>query len=712
MTAWEAFERIDQDLPSLIEPRLEQAVVSRQFPKFVNLVVTILVHLSKECTFGEIEEFLLSVESLEACKLEKYSKLLSKVIKDGITSTWVKQFIKDLQDLTETDSLALLEPPAGNSLGEMVLRGGKEIYYDLGDLFLSDPLTALEAINLNLLAEIKDYEELVEEIQHYDLNNQEKFPQSLVTKIRDSLISVCTEEQEILTDSPQFIKDAIKRVTKPGIVRNFLLLTFDKAEEIKKIRDCSPLLTKLFDEVCYQAVLEHSRTRGLSKDHDLLYFVNTSARPDEPPSTRQLDQAKMRTECLSLRYRLAQYVLGFSGYLICSKSIPTFFGESPLLIRAAEALGAKVFRANASSHSVRPGPGIRFKGIDPFRFLDRDDLQAPPGIRSDFAQSVLDEFGGIIEQLKETTFTFLRSAIVIESPIITLNLTFCKKKIKIPCSLVIFNEHFRGGSKDGCLLVPSSEIPFDDFYFIDNQDYRGFSKFKGNICSVGLGYEELCRGKIPAANLLSISTIDGSFAKAFPPYSRPFMEWQRGLFAGAPDAGGHIHYYYEFSRYLGERKSNVSLYDLENLHRAVYRASDSALRLLELFEIGFSHYCQGILVGGESLPAQSYDSWYDPANQLMLNEAYMWHRQSSNDHPILAIGPTFSPGVISPDSFFLDTKTMILQTPNGDFDLSDFNDGDEPSEEVVKIWTEEVVGRYYGGNESPRFFHRDILKGK
>lgn len=718
MEPWSEFQSIDEDLPQLADTRFQEIVESGRTPRFSSLIAKLLERLAEEGTLGEIEDIMSEAAKLDFLKLEPHAELLKSVVNkaEQVDLEWIESFFTDIQYLTENNAFELLKEPIKRSIGETLLGEGEELFYQLRELYSPPfkPISALEAVNLNELATNKYSISLAREVEHLSLHVPGGIKEHLLTRMRYALISASSEDVESLVDSPQIVRNAIRRVVdSPGILRNFLILTFDKIEDIKAVKDVSPLLKDLFDEVAYQAALEHSRTRGLTSDQNTLKFVNTTARPDEPPSRWEGTRSEIRNGCLSLRYRLAQYTLGFSGYQYSSKGIPTFFGENPLLARAAKTLGASVHRANASSHTLRPGPGVKFKGVDPYAFLDKDDLEAPVAIRSNFAQSVLDLYGDVLPHLKDTTFTFLRSAIVVQNPSIVLETTFGNKRFSIPCALVIFNEHFRGGPHDGCLLVPANVLPFKDSHFIEEQDYGGFTSHLDDICETDLSFKSLCGGEIPAANLLSISTIDGSFAKAFPPFSSPFMEWQIDLYAGAPDAGGHVHYYYAFSRWNQNENREIDLQDLARLHEAVRLSADKALRLLELFEVGFSHYCQGMLVGSkqDSLPAESFDSWRDSANQVMLKEAFLWFQQTRTDYPVLVMSPTFSPGVVSPESFYLDTKTMILQTLSGVFDLSEL-DGDEPSDRVQEIWTKEVVGPYFGGNLTPRFFHRSILEGR
>ena len=96
----------------------------------------------------------------------------------------------------------------------------------------------------------------------------------------------------------------------------------------------------------------------------------------------------------------------------------------------------------------------------------------------------------------------------------------------------------------------------------------------------------------------------------------------------------------------------------------------------------------------------------------MLYEAFNLNQQmpptASTDatYPVLCMTSLLKPSVIDTETFKLHTKTMILETPEGETYPLEFNNS-EPTEETVQIWQTHVVGRFFGRNLTPRFMHQN-----
>jgi hypothetical protein len=362
-------------------------------------------------------------------------------------------------------------------------------------------------------------------------------------------------------------------------------------------------------------------------------------------------------------------------------------------------------------------------------------------LQSSFAASVLKEYGEVLPHLSATTFTFLRGALIVQSPLLRFQAKQGEKTYNIPLSLVIFNEHFRNSPRDGALLVPTKVINklLNKDMFIDADDYAGFHHNRPDICALknSLTHDYLMEksdqyaeaGGIPIINLMALSTIGGSFAKAMPPESAPFMIWQRTLDV-TPDDGGHPHYYYAFSEWMQHDTEGIELKDLKVVHEIIYQVGTDAVKLLELFELGYAHYCQGLDGDSpvdtqspdepEAAPqiADSYEAWSDPKNRRMLHEALYWHHQhhpytrddrSHTAYPVLCMTPMLQPGIPADNTFYLDTLTMLLTTADGTVYDMRCEDQDLP-EHILQVWQQEVVGKYFGQNMTPRFMHRIHLE--
>jgi hypothetical protein len=102
----------------------------------------------------------------------------------------------------------------------------------------------------------------------------------------------------------------------------------------------------------------------------------------------------------------------------------------------------------------------------------------------------------------------------------------------------------------------------------------------------------------------------------------------------------------------------------------------------------------------------------------MLQESASWHRQhlsatqsdqSLASYPVLCMTPLLQPGVPADNTFYLDTFTMMLTTADGTvYDMT--CDAQDIPEHVLEIWQQEVVGKYFGQNMTPRFLHRVHLE--
>ena len=568
----------------------------------------------------------------------------------------------------------------------------------------------------------------------------------MATRFRLAMISMTSytdSDAFIHSAAPDVVKRAIRRTTQPGLFRNVLLSALQGISFVKKYALRHQIFSTLFDEIKYQATLEHARTGGRPSP-DVSVYINSNSRADEPPSIHPQERNAMFRDGINLRWRLAKFILGHGGWQFNAKSLPInkFYAETPLILRAARALGAtQALRANASSNAIFPGPGIRFMGIDPNAFLSQSELQAPAMLQSTFTQSVLHEYGALLPILHDTTFTFLRGAIIVQNPSIRFQAKQGNKKYNTQLSLVIFNEHFRNSPHDGALLVATkllNKILKEDT-FVDADDYAGFRHNRPDICALKdrLTYDYLMEksdlyaeaGGIPIINLMALSTIGGSFAKAMPPESAPFMIWQRTLDV-MPDDGGHPHYYYAFSEWMHHDTQGMTLEDLQSAHNIIYETGTRAVKLLELFELGYAHYCQG-LAGDSNTPesssqksesapdiADSYEAWNEPQNRRMLQESASWHRQhlsatqsdqSLASYPVLCMTPLLQPGVPADNTFYLDTFTMMLTTADGTvYDMT--CDAQDIPEHVLEIWQQEVVGKYFGRNMTPRFLHRVHLE--
>jgi hypothetical protein len=569
---------------------------------------------------------------------------------------------------------------------------------------------------------------------------------NMKTRFRNGLISMTSyTDSDAFAHSaaPDVIKRAIRRTTQPGLLRNVLLSALQDISFIKKFASRHQTLSSLFEEIKYQATLEHARTGGRPST-DVSMYINSQSRADEPPSRDADERNSMFFQGVHLRWRLAKFILGHGGWQFNAKSLPVnqYYAETPLILRAARELGATTtLRANASSHQISPGPGVQFKGIDPHKFLLKSELEAPTLLQSPFIASVLKEYEEALPHLSTTTFTFLRGALIVQNPSIRFQAKQGKKSYNIPLALVIFNEHFRNSPNDSALLIPDKFIKrlLKEEAFIEADDYAGFHYNRPDICALKgkLTHDFLMEksdqfaeaGGIPIINLMALSTIGGSLAKAMPPESAPFMIWQRELDV-IPDDGGHPHYYYAFKEGVNDDTQGFELRDLKVLHEAIYQVGTQAVKLLELFELGYALYCQGLdgdqikqdqsSDDTETAPdiADSYEAWSDPKNRRMLHEALYWHHQhhpytrddrSHTAYPVLCMTPMLQPGIPADNTFYLDTLTMLLTTADGTVYDMRCEDQDLP-EHILQVWQQEVVGKYFGQNMTPRFLHRVHLE--
>ena len=786
---------VDEAVPALVGDSFIALVDENTHPSLVRLATDFVVQLTgtagdySDITLGEIEDVLDALDRvLAVCQTNPQHayRALEQALSFGKSSlqkfesdsTWVSAFLDSTQKVIKAGFAEDLAQILSGDKIQRLLRDGR-CQPDLTDIFLNaievpdeigqlkndvamtlrqlSPEHALDILDVFALKNLvekaqvdsavaKQLDETTSKIGEmvFSWNTKNGSMRSDVAlRLKLAFVSMASyqdEEAYALSDAADVVKRAVRRVEPKGLFRNFLYLAAKDITLVREFGQASRSATRLFEEVIYQATLEHSMSGGRPSEITEK-FINTESRSDEPPSRSSDERAQMFQEGIELRYKLSKFILGFGGSQYSARSMPVnnYYSGLPLLARAAIELdGTGVYRANASSNSIFPGMGLRFTGLNSYKFLSKSDLEAPEFFQSGFANSINREFGSLVKEFADATFTFLRGLIIVESPSIRFSTRVDSRAYDIPLTLIIYNEHFRKGSRDGALLVPSSvinEIGLDK-YFQNWEDYAGYRPSHFDLCELEdrLGYQSLQdraqkyikKHKIPVIDLMSISTIGGSLAKSVPPKSEPFMTWQQDLYAGTPDIGGHIHYYYAYSTYGGYTESSISLRDLREVHRAVFQAGSTAIKLLELFEIGYSHFCQGIEgvlegdVDGESTRPDipdSYESWVDQRNQRMLAEAILWNSQpivsghrslTDSDYPVLCMTPTFQPGSPIDDTFYLDTKTMMLHTAYGsDIDLS--GAVDDIDQRIVDIWQHEVVGKYFGQNLTPRFMNRVVL---
>jgi hypothetical protein len=483
-----------------------------------------------------------------------------------------------------------------------------------------------------------------------------------------------------------------------------------------------------------------------------------------PPYVRDSEEARVHhNQTMEVVNRALRDNKGFGGFAIDCRGVPRSEAVEPvppMMVRFATDSADQVFVANASTNEHYPGKGIYVAGIVPEKVFAPDPNWEEKEKDSPFWQWT--EEGGLfsheyfhnfkMEDFGDAEFLLLRGVMAVSNP---GNERFELDGVNY--SYVVFNRHFYPGTAAAC-LVPT-EVLMDQIMdgLIDVQDYRGFDASRADISNVGLDPKTLraaCEER--GLNLLDLtygSVIGGGLCNAYPPESSPHYDWEKGLGGTAwKDSWGHTHKSWLVRGVGGgspynpnpsgstplSRKEAIS--EKLNFSRELQEQVNDVVRglqsELDAFRFGLSFYKMGTTLTQDGDDRDQDEDQEEDDEQFMeeeeeenpefdettvheyryrmLEEAYRWHHGAMEGGwpieqiPVLHFAYVLDPNTLPPADrrvMELDLATMVLKTPDGEFELP--VDATGYDEEAREIWRKQVVPYFQAGTGwEPRILMR------
>jgi hypothetical protein len=288
-----------------------------------------------------------------------------------------------------------------------------------------------------------------------------------------------------------------------------------------------------------------------------------------------------------------------------------------------------------------------------------------------YAQSY-HHYGRALDQFPDTTYLFLRGAIVVYNPSLMYRLPVGPKlpsQRREHYALFLANDHFSGGHELAALL-PIKVLQQHLMPCLQELTPAPEDPLPKDISMPGFNLETLVqacnRAGLPPIMLANISTVFAGNVAGYPKRSEPFYTWEpEREKAGSEweDALGRIHYaWYVRERSDSSNKKTRTEQNIEKLRplgEACHEVADVAKGLLDLLDLFTARYdawkCD--LVPSESLSPR------------MLVEAYTWHttlreRNAPTDaFPLVCVAHRYD--WTKPPQVVLDTQTLEIVLDNG-----------------------------------------------
>jgi hypothetical protein len=262
-------------------------------------------------------------------------------------------------------------------------------------------------------------------------------------------------------------------------------------------------------------------------------------------------------------------------------------------------------------------------------------------------------YGRALAEFPESSFCFLRNAIIVHHPGIEYHLPVGRLQDgkREPYALYVENDHFSGGYDLGALvpwkvlrkrIAPCLQENRNDLQVpISDISNPGF-----NLESLAQASE---REGLPVIKLANLSTVFGGSVSGYPKGSLPFFAWEQGTDQVEPwsfDLLGRLHYQWYLNAWTSNDSSNASAPQwrreaatarrvklLAPLGNACHEVAGAAKGLFDLLDLFYARY----------------DAWkcdLTPSHSpvpLMLGEALTWNallterRAAKGEYPVLCV---------------------------------------------------------------------------
>jgi hypothetical protein len=345
-----------------------------------------------------------------------------------------------------------------------------------------------------------------------------------------------------------------------------------------------------------------------------------------------------------------------------------------MLIRFGFDIAVRVDRLHSTSKELYPGPGCLLSGLK----IDRIFAKNPytPEDPYYFFKKAWSWAANEIEDLPSTRFLASRAVRALIGPDLPkYYLDGCHY------SLVAWNDHFLNPNLDAVSLVPtvvliaalkgkhSPSQTLGQRPIVTPQN----SAHDEALSFPALASESAARG----LNILNLGWASnlGGLCNAYPPFSSPHFEWERGLLGHSKDRAGHIHKSHISGRYVHkiDEATERLLLPLREAHASVQKTSAAYLNVHDLFRVSLAMWHKGLTVAEEMSEmaepefTQDSDSQLNPHELRMLHEAYRWHRLHEREvtdqdaFPVLCIAPTLDNWSRVRSPLILDTFDLTLR---------------------------------------------------
>ena len=542
-----------------------------------------------------------------------------------------------------------------------------------------------------LLSQRKDLDiELLNEILHLDkaiLEN--KLPLSVRSHALTECIKSIIDGEEPL----YYLKRMRKLVERQRI---FSLTDFDKLDLHDSILDAR------------DAIVSAGPSEDISEDYS---FMKHAAVADSAPYPQTIDGVEnpaieqMRNETYQVMRRALDIHFGFGALEFDTKQSATF--EHSHLALFGYDICDETHVIHAKSSRDFPGKGLYLKGIHTDRVFATDTETDPFWQYKKSLPWIKEE----IDTLDKVDFIFLRGMVAVIPP------PDDKLLLDTHYSYIVFNDHFENPGNDEAYLVPTiilKSLLQDSL--VPLKKYK--NEAETDVNEQGLFLEDLKDTaellELPIVNITSASCLSGGLCNAFPPFSKPFHEWQTNVYTREwHDFSGHVHK----SMILGDENNvvdyllDMKLEPLREAHNLIYNYTTHCQVFFDLFRFSFANWKKGntrsygLHPVKDPLRIQTQDEANkQPENIRMLLAAKDIHEslKSKNapqaDYPILCISDCFSYSSKQP-RLLLDTYDLALYDANGnkqDYSLTQ------------EEWIQKIIP-HIAITEDIRFLRREVV---
>lgn len=506
--------------------------------------------------------------------------------------------------------------------------------------------------------------------------------------VYNSFLSTKQKLKDLGVSSSHLMGFSFHDIVSQGVNLN-TIYELEKAIDLGQIKDSEAL--KKFFQIKFESYFNLERALSIEDPSIKAQLLEDFKRKFGIPNILHLFDYDFSNKAINDYLRIYQRAVntyrGFGAYTFAMKG-----GKDSQFNRFVQAVSSSSFPIHADDFNVYPAGGVSFTGLKSLDTVFDRDYSDPSNL-----YPVLAEYLNELNDMPDTRFDFLRSAIVITNEKDKFTLPGIDGK-PVNYSYMVYNDHFRS---DGtrAILVPSDLI----------QNIIDTNKGK-NIPEDALRFESLKKDALKynghVLDICSISNLAGSMAYSYPVASKPYLnhievniDRNNRTARNGPDINGH---------YGGIENNLVITPGLKKAHEKINNLVNSYQNLFFLLNISFSEWKKMHTVVNED--GEHFDEL------ASLNEAMKWHQQGEQGitdpkkFPVLAVtSPTDQQTVPTDTPFVLDTYDMTLRFADGK-SVPSFKQEVCGYLDLIKLFNnEEFGGMFMFTNQDLRLFSRDDL---